>query len=50
MEDVRQLKDAKIAELEEEKIDLQNIKQALLDEYEGKMSELLQVDVSTCVI
>ena len=42
LEDIRQLKDAKISELEEEKMDLQTIKQSLLDEYEGKMSELLQ--------
>ncbi|EQC40225.1 hypothetical protein SDRG_02873 [Saprolegnia diclina VS20] len=42
LSDVRGLKDAKIAELEADKVDLQQVKQALLDEYEGKMAELLQ--------
>ncbi|OQR85827.1 hypothetical protein THRCLA_10630 [Thraustotheca clavata] len=42
LSDVRAMKDAKIQELEGEKIELQQVKQALLDEYEGKMAELLQ--------
>lgn len=40
--DVRATKDAKIASLEEDINKLQEVKQDLLDEYEGKMAELLQ--------
>ncbi|TMW65974.1 hypothetical protein Poli38472_003739 [Pythium oligandrum] len=42
LSDVRASKDAKIAELEDEILKLQEVKQSLLDEYEGKMAELLQ--------
>ncbi|KAH9095023.1 hypothetical protein LEN26_017976 [Aphanomyces euteiches] len=40
--DVRALKDDKIRELEADTVELQKVKQAVLDEYEGKMADLLQ--------
>ncbi|TYZ57439.1 hypothetical protein PybrP1_003679 [[Pythium] brassicae (nom. inval.)] len=40
--DVRAAKDARIRELEAGAAQLQDVKQALLDEYEAKMAELLQ--------
>ncbi|GLE05520.1 hypothetical protein PINS_up014543 [Pythium insidiosum] len=42
LSDLRNAKDARIAELEDEILKLQDVKQSLLDEYEGKMAELLQ--------
>ncbi|KAJ0410722.1 hypothetical protein ATCC90586_006825 [Pythium insidiosum] len=42
LSDLRSAKDARIAELEDEILKLQDVKQSLLDEYEGKMAELLQ--------
>ncbi|KAL3663951.1 hypothetical protein V7S43_010840 [Phytophthora oleae] len=40
--DVKAAKDAKLGELEEEVVKLNEVKQKLLDEYESKMAELLQ--------
>ncbi|KAG2514153.1 hypothetical protein JM16_007862 [Phytophthora kernoviae] len=40
--DVRAAKDAKVGELEDEVVKLNEVKQKLLDEYESKMAELLQ--------
>ena len=41
LEDVRRLKNAEIEELQKDKGEMVNVKQGLLDEYEGKMSQLL---------
>ena len=41
LDDVRRLKDAEIEALQADKNEMVNVKQQLLDEYEGKMGELL---------
>lgn len=47
-EDATRARDARVAELEAELAAVAAGRQSLLDEYEGKMSELLQVCACAC--